>query len=105
MFAPKQKVVALISCRNGIQHHALLFQVTLDPERVWPGEEFIRFGYWGDGKGQADELTGWMRLSEWELVEVMGKVAEDGKTVIAFAEEETKAFWLSHTVGAANDVR
>ncbi len=82
MEAPKEKVVALVQCMNGIQHPALLFQVTLDPDRVWPGDEYIRFGGWSDGKGNGDELTGWMRLHEWDLIHVLGKLSEDGKTVV-----------------------
>ena len=79
MEAQKEKVVALVKCLSGQQHPDVIFQATLDPERVF--KSYIRFGFWGDNKGQGDELTGWMRLEDWEVVDVLGDVLEDGKTI------------------------
>ena len=81
METPTKRIVVLVQCLNGIHHPALLFQVTLDPDRVWPNSEFIRFGFWSDNKGAGDELTGWMKLSEWQIAGVLGDLMEDGKTV------------------------
>jgi hypothetical protein len=70
-----------------MQHVAVMFQVTVDPDRVLPGTKFIRFGCWsGDTKGAGDELTGWMHLEEWALVHVMGEL-KDGQLVIGGSDE------------------
>ena len=82
MKEPKERVVALVQCVNGIQHPNLFFQVTLDPDRMLPDSEYIRFGGWSDGKGQGDELTGWMRLSDWHIAHVIGPVDAAGKVTV-----------------------
>lgn len=70
-------------CLSGLQHPALNFEVTIDPDRALPNSDFIRFGSWsGDKKGQGDELTGWMRLEDWELVHVIGNVDENGNVSV-----------------------
>ena len=76
---PLVPVACLIRCRNGMQHPAINFQVTIDPERVLDGTGYIRFGGWHDGKGKGDELTGWYKMSEWDLALVLGPVNEQGK--------------------------
>ena len=75
--------VCLIRCLNGMQHNAINFQVTVDPDRVLPNSNFIRFGGWsGDKKGSGDELTGWMNMNDWEVVHVMGTLDANGNLVI-----------------------
>lgn len=43
------------------------YQVTIDPNMVSPGGEFIRFGLW-DG----DEIHGWERVEALTVCEVLG---------------------------------
>jgi hypothetical protein len=53
------------------------YTVTLDPSRVSPDGVFVRFGQWGDGLGQADEITGWIPLDELIVEEILAEW--DGK--------------------------
>lgn len=50
----------------------MLFQVTIDPAKISPAGDYIRFG---DTPG--DEITGWQRCSCMSVVEVLGDW-EDG---------------------------
>ena len=87
MEIPKKRVCVLVRCLNGMQHPKINFQVTLDPDRVWPNTKLIRFGGWsGDKGGMSDELCGWMNLDEWEIVAILGDIADDGVTVITSLE-------------------
>jgi hypothetical protein len=50
------------------------YQVTIDPQRVSPSGEFIRFGIHGDGNdGLGDELCGWQRCEALCVVEILGE--------------------------------
>lgn len=49
------------------------YSVTMDPERLSPSGDFIRFGQWNDGKGQADEITGWILLDDICVEEVLAE--------------------------------
>jgi hypothetical protein len=40
------------------------YQVTIDPARLSPEGEFIRFGMGNDELGQGDEITGWIALAD-----------------------------------------
>lgn len=83
MDLPDKTMVALVRCLSGLQHPAILFQVTINPDRMLPNSNYIRFGGWsGDKGGAGDELTGWMDLNDWELVHVMGTVDANGNLVI-----------------------
>ncbi len=48
----------------------MLFQVTIDPAKISPSGEYIRFGDAGD------EITGWQRCSAMSVVEVLGEWEE-----------------------------
>ena len=43
------------------------YQVTIDPRKISPSGEFIRFG---DSPG--DEITGWQRCRALSIVEILG---------------------------------
>jgi hypothetical protein len=47
------------------------YQVTIDPSKVSPSGEFIRFG-----ENQGDEITGWQRVKALTIVEVLGEWAD-----------------------------
>jgi hypothetical protein len=82
---PLKKVVAIVAFAQDVKNAALLdslshpvprvvqYQVTLDPERVSPGGEFIRFGQWNDQKGQGDEITGWVMKDDLTILEVIAE--------------------------------
>lgn len=57
---------------NGVQHPAVRFQVTVDPDLAKDG--FIRFG------SQGDELAGWFKLEDIYLEKLLGLPSEDGKS-------------------------
>jgi hypothetical protein len=48
------------------------YQVTIDPKRVSPSGEFIRFGPHGGMGGEGDELCGWQRCEALCVVEILG---------------------------------
>lgn len=85
MLPPKSKQVAIVSfvrdfknahMLEGMGHPAprvVSYSVTIDPERLSPSGEFIRFGVWGDGKGQADEITGWILLEDLSIDEILAQ--------------------------------
>ena len=65
-----------------MQHPAIYFEVTVDPERAIKGTNFVRLGPWaGDKKGQGDELCGWINLEEWELKHTLGTVDDHGNVI------------------------
>lgn len=83
------KQVVIVALETDESNHELLkslchpaprivyYQVTLDPNRVSPDGEFVRFGQWGDGLGQADEITGWIPMNELNVQEILAEW--DGK--------------------------
>lgn len=85
MLPPKSKQVAIVSFLQDVNNAKLLadlghpfprvtaYSVTLDPERLSPSGEFIRFGVWGDGKGQADEITGWIFVEDIVVEETLAE--------------------------------
>lgn len=61
---------------NDLGHPAprvICYAVTLDPARLSPNGQFIRFGQWGDGLGQGDEITGWVPLDDISIEEVLAE--------------------------------
>lgn len=61
---------------NSLGHPApriVCYQVTLDPARLSPEGEFIRFGMGGDGPGAGDEITGWVALADLTVEEVLAE--------------------------------
>ena len=48
------------------------FQVTIDPKRISPSGEFIRFGTY-DG----DEIMGWQRCKAMSVVEILAEWPEE----------------------------
>jgi hypothetical protein len=61
---------------NDLQHPAprvICYQVTLDPARLSPNGDFIRFGQWSDNAGQGDEITGWVHLDDLTVEEILAE--------------------------------
>lgn len=59
---------------NDLQHPAprvISYQVTLDPARLSPAGDFVRFGQWSDGGGAGDEITGWIHLDDLTVEEIL----------------------------------
>jgi hypothetical protein len=48
-------------------------QVTIDPARLSPEGEFIRFGMGNDELGQGDEITGWIALADLTVEEILAE--------------------------------
>ena len=67
-----------------IQNPAILLQVSLLASKVSRSGELIRLG---DTLG--DEITGWTKLDALEVVEILGTLDRDGKTVTPLVPRET----------------
>lgn len=82
---PDEKLVAIVQFRDDIgpvpQNPAVLLQVTIDPANLSRSERFIRFGAPGD------EIVGWQNRSILRVVEVLGVLQHDGKTVKVWQQE------------------
>lgn len=48
------------------------FQVTIDPSKVSPSGEYIRFGL-----NQGDEITGWQRVAAIYIAEILAEWDDD----------------------------
>lgn len=48
------------------------YQVTVDPSKVSPSGEYIRFG-----NNQGDEILGWQKVSAMTVLEVLGEWEDD----------------------------
>jgi hypothetical protein len=72
LLIPDKKTVCIVRLMNGVQHPAVRFQVTVDPDLSKDG--YIRFGAAGD------ELAGWFRLEDIYMEKLLGEPAADGKT-------------------------
>jgi hypothetical protein len=55
------------------------FQVTIDPDKVSPSGEFIRFGT-TDG----DEIVGWQRCAAMSVVEILGEWVGGHKPLLQY---------------------
>lgn len=85
MLPPKSKQVAIVSFLQDVKNSKMLadlghpsprvvsYQVTIDPERLSPDREFIRFGVGSDNKGQGDEITGWILLEDIVVEEILAE--------------------------------
>ena len=51
---------------------AQYFQAVIDPERISPNGEYIRFGY----DAERDELNGWQKASCIFVVEILEELGE-----------------------------
>ena len=61
------------------------YQVTIDPNRVSPSGEFIRFGIHSDQiEGAGDELCGWQRCDALCVVEILGEWDGDNAPVMKY---------------------
>lgn len=61
------------------------YQVTIDPNRVSPSGEFIRFGVHGNGSsGIGDELCGWQRCEALCVVEILGEWIGEEPPVMSY---------------------
>ena len=72
MLIPDKKTVCIVRLMNGVQHPAVRFQVTVDPDKAKDG--FIRFSTAGD------ELAGWFKVEDIYLEKLLGHPSEDGKS-------------------------
>lgn len=68
------------------------YQAVLDPNRLSATGEFIRFGHDQAiaGAGRGDDLAGWIRLDDLELIEVQAEADESG-TLRPWVPEQAKA--------------
>ena len=85
---PDDKLVAILKFREGFpvpQNPAVLFQVTLDSQKISPSGRLIRFG-----NHQGDEVVGWQLRECLQVVEVIGRLAEDGKTVEIWRDDDAE---------------
>jgi hypothetical protein len=66
------------------------FQVTIDPDRVSPSGDYIRFGLeHEDGKivrGEGDEIHGWQRCEAMCVVEVLGEWDGDNSPILTYGK-------------------
>lgn len=68
-----KKVVAIVkfgpagAATDGFRP-AEYFQVTIDPEKISPSGEYIRFG-----NNQGDEIQGWQRCAALTVIEILGE--------------------------------
>lgn len=98
---PTKKCVAIVAFEQDIRNAKLFdalshpvpritqYSVTIDPARVSPSGHNIRFGQWGDGLGQGDEITGWVRTEDVHIVE---RIAEwDGEKFVAVQSSAERA--------------
>ena len=82
---PDEKLVAIVKFRDNMpspQNPAVLFQATIDPKKISPSGHMIRFG-----QTQGDEIVGWQRRELLQVVEVLGRLEHDGKTVTGWNDE------------------
>ena len=84
--ADRKNAETAIAIRDGMNQaipvpRVILYQVTIDPDRVSPTGAHLRFGTWSDGKGAGDEITGWQLVSDLEIVELLAEENEHGELV------------------------
>lgn len=85
---PGDKLVAVLKFREGYpvpQNPAVLFQATINADKVSPSGDLIRFG-----QTAGDEVIGWQRRDLLEVVEVIGRLLEDGKTVEIWSDDDAQ---------------
>lgn len=82
---PSTKCVAIVSFKQDVDNAKLFealahpvprvvqYQVTIDPERMSPTCEHIRFGKDEEGHGAGDEIMGWVRVADVHLVELLAE--------------------------------
>jgi hypothetical protein len=73
---------------NALGHPAprvITYQVTLDPARLSPEGQFVRFGQWSDGLGAGDEITGWILLDDLTVEEILAE--HDGEAFRPYVVE------------------
>jgi hypothetical protein len=58
------------------------YQVTIDPEKISPSGDYIRFGTYG-----GDEIIGWQRCAALTLVEVLGEWQETEEQTFKFGTQ------------------
>jgi hypothetical protein len=95
-----KKQVAIVCLETDVSNNKLLkdlghpaprvvyYQVTLDPARVSPDGVFVRFGQWNDGRGQGDEITGWLPLDELNVEEILAE--HDGEAFRPYVVESAE---------------
>ena len=82
---PEEKLVAILKFREDFpvpQNPVVLFQVTVDCNKLSPSGHLIRFG-----ETPGDEIVGWQRRELLEVVEVIGRLEADGKTVTKWVDD------------------
>lgn len=95
VLSEKQKIVVIVHFKfasgdshlyNGghpPQNPACLLQITLDYSMLSPSGKLIRLG------ARGDEIIGWMKMEALEVVEILGVVSDDGKTVEPYIPPKT----------------
>jgi hypothetical protein len=84
--ADRKNAETAIAIRDGMNQaipvpRVVLYQVTIDPSRISPTGSHIRFGVGNDDKGRGDEITGWQRVDDLEIVEVLAIEDEHGELI------------------------
>lgn len=85
--ADRKNAETAIALRDGMNQaipvpRVILYQVTIDPARVSPTGIYIRFGPGGDVIGnRGDEITGWQRINDIEVVELLAEENEHGELI------------------------
>lgn len=85
----KEKIVAIVRFGpSGFKTDGFrsgeYFQVTIDPAKVSPSGEFIRFG---DSPG--DEIVGWQRGKAISVVEILGKWEGNAPPTLEYGRQES----------------
>src|SRR3990167_4579464 len=69
------------------QNPACYLQVALISTRISPSGKLIRLG-----ETQGDEIMGWTHVDALEVIEILGELSEDGKTVVPVTEPKPVRF-------------
>lgn len=64
-------VSAVIRLHDATQNPAVMFQVVLDPAKLSPSGNLIRFN-----SNEQSEIHGWKEISALEIVEILEEVTE-----------------------------
>jgi hypothetical protein len=68
---PEKPCIAIVRLEDSTVNPAVLFQVVLDPARVSPSGEMIRFNATGANGKAESEIHGWKQISKIVLVEIL----------------------------------
>ena len=63
--------IAIVRLEDGTVNPAIMFQVLLDPEKISPAGDLMRFNAVSINGKQESEIHGWKSLSAIKLVEIL----------------------------------